>query len=205
MNLRSFAIGMRIDQRLVDDRRELRALQAQDIEALQQENLPRLSKRAGRLAIPVPPASCPADHSAFSRRVRASEVAGESNAIALLAAATSPASVFRLTLPIKGGWLQTDAHATSAHTGALRGRSRATTFSRIREPFVGQAHSLSHPPPTLSPRPGMPPAGTDRRHALDDAPARHPCRRPKPTPFGLLLPAAQPRSLPAITACACLS
>ena len=54
MNLRSFAIGMRIDQWLADDHPELRALQAQGIEALQQENLRLLSQRAGRLAIPVP-------------------------------------------------------------------------------------------------------------------------------------------------------
>jgi len=43
MNLRSFAIGMRIDQWLADDHPELRALQAQGIEALQQENLARCS------------------------------------------------------------------------------------------------------------------------------------------------------------------
>ena len=82
-----------------DDHPELHTLQAQGIEALQQENLRLLSQRAGRLAIPVPPASFPANHSAFSRRMCGSEVAGESNAIALLAAATTPAPILRLTLP----------------------------------------------------------------------------------------------------------
>ncbi len=99
MNLRSFTVGMRIVQRLADDHTERRALQAQGIEALQQENRQLLSQRVGRLAIPVPHASFPANHSAFSRRMCGSEVAGESNAIALLAAATTPAPILRLTLP----------------------------------------------------------------------------------------------------------
>lgn len=54
MNLRSFAVGMRIDQWLRDEYPSLAQLQADGIEALQQENLALLSKRMGHLSIPVP-------------------------------------------------------------------------------------------------------------------------------------------------------
>jgi hypothetical protein len=54
MNLRSYAIGMRIDQWLANDHPELRSLQAAGVDAMQQENLQLLSKRIGNLSIPVP-------------------------------------------------------------------------------------------------------------------------------------------------------
>lgn len=54
MNLRSFAVGMRIDQWLYDKFPSLHALQAAGIDALQQESMPLLSKRLGNLTIPVP-------------------------------------------------------------------------------------------------------------------------------------------------------
>jgi len=53
MNLRSFAIGMRIDQWLADKHSNLHLLQRQGMDALQQENLQLLSQRVGKLAIPV--------------------------------------------------------------------------------------------------------------------------------------------------------
>lgn len=54
MNLRSFAISMRIDQWLADRHPDLHLLQRQGMDALQQENLQLLSQRVGKLAIPVP-------------------------------------------------------------------------------------------------------------------------------------------------------
>ncbi|KPF61696.1 hypothetical protein D621_00220 [beta proteobacterium AAP51] len=54
MNLRSFAVGMRIDQWIRASHPELATLQAAGVEALQQENLQLLSKRLGNLSIPVP-------------------------------------------------------------------------------------------------------------------------------------------------------
>lgn len=54
MNLRSFAVGMRIDQWLHEEYPSLAKLQAEGIESLQQENLLLLSKRMGNLTIPVP-------------------------------------------------------------------------------------------------------------------------------------------------------
>ena len=54
INLRSYAVGMRIDQWLADERPDLRALQADGVDAMQQENLQLLSKRIGTLSIPVP-------------------------------------------------------------------------------------------------------------------------------------------------------
>jgi hypothetical protein len=54
MNLRSYAIGMRIDQCLADEHPDLQALQADGIHAMQQENLKLLSKRLGTQSIPVP-------------------------------------------------------------------------------------------------------------------------------------------------------
>lgn len=61
LNLRSFAIGMRIDQWIFDEHPSLRELQAAGIDSLQQENLGPLSKRLGNLSIPVPllaPVAC---------------------------------------------------------------------------------------------------------------------------------------------------
>ena len=54
MNLRSYAIGMRIDQWLADEHQDLQALQADGINAMQRENLQLLSKRLGTLSTPVP-------------------------------------------------------------------------------------------------------------------------------------------------------
>ena len=54
INLRSYAVGMRIDQWLADEHPDLRALQADGVDAMQQENLQLLSKRIGTLSIPVP-------------------------------------------------------------------------------------------------------------------------------------------------------
>ena len=54
VNLRSYAIGMRIDQWLADEHPDLQALQADGINAMQQENLQLLSKRFGTLSVPVP-------------------------------------------------------------------------------------------------------------------------------------------------------
>jgi len=53
MNLRSYAIGTRIDQWVADAYPALRESQAAGMDALQQENLPLLSKRLGNLPIPV--------------------------------------------------------------------------------------------------------------------------------------------------------
>ena len=54
MNLRSYAIGMRIDQWMADVHPGLRDVQETGIDFLQQENLQLLSKRVGNLGIPVP-------------------------------------------------------------------------------------------------------------------------------------------------------
>jgi hypothetical protein len=54
MNLRSFAIGMRIDQWISTAHPELQALQRDGMDSLQQENLKLLSYRMGKLSIPVP-------------------------------------------------------------------------------------------------------------------------------------------------------
>ena len=53
MNLRSFAVGMRIDQALWTDYAALRPAENAGIDALQQENLKLLSQRVGNLSIPV--------------------------------------------------------------------------------------------------------------------------------------------------------
>ena len=54
MNLRSFAIGMRIDQWIAEQLPTLQAQQRSGIDSLQQENLGLLSQRTGNLCIPVP-------------------------------------------------------------------------------------------------------------------------------------------------------
>ena len=53
MNLRSFAVGMRIDKALWTDHAVLRPAVKAGIDALQQENLKLLSQRFGNLSIPV--------------------------------------------------------------------------------------------------------------------------------------------------------
>lgn len=69
INLRSFAVGMRIDQWLHDEYPSLAELQADGIESLQQENLKLLSKRMGNLSIPVPLLGMLAASAQFSDRL----------------------------------------------------------------------------------------------------------------------------------------
>lgn len=69
MNLRSFAIGMRIDQWLADKHPDLHLLQRQGMDALQQENLQLLSQRVGKLAIPVPLLGPVAAYALFADRL----------------------------------------------------------------------------------------------------------------------------------------
>lgn len=54
MNLRSFAIGIRIDQWIHDEYPSLRELQTEGINFIQQENLQVLAKRFGSHYVPVP-------------------------------------------------------------------------------------------------------------------------------------------------------
>ena len=69
LNLRSFAIGMRIDQWIYDEHPALRELQAAGIDSLQQENLSLLSKRIGNLSIPVPLLAPVAANALFADRL----------------------------------------------------------------------------------------------------------------------------------------
>ena len=69
LNLRSFAIGMRIDQWIFDEHPSLRELQAAGIDSLQQENVGLLSKRLGNLAIPVPLLAPVAAYALFADRL----------------------------------------------------------------------------------------------------------------------------------------
>jgi hypothetical protein len=69
MNLRSYAIGMRIDQWLANDHPELRELQDAGVDAMQQENLQLLSKRIGNLSIPVPLLAPVAAYALFADRL----------------------------------------------------------------------------------------------------------------------------------------
>ena len=69
LNLRSFAIGMRIDQWLAGALPELRALQAAGVDSLQQENLKLLSKRMGKMSIPVPLLGPVAAYALFADRL----------------------------------------------------------------------------------------------------------------------------------------
>jgi len=69
MNLRSFAIGMRIDQWLADRHPDLHLLQRQGMDALQQENLQLLSQRVGKLTIPVPLLGPVAAYALFADRL----------------------------------------------------------------------------------------------------------------------------------------
>ncbi len=69
LNLRSYAIGMRIDQWLADEHPELRALQAAGMDSLQQENVQLLSKRMGKMSIPVPLLGPVAAYALFADRL----------------------------------------------------------------------------------------------------------------------------------------
>ena len=69
MNLRSYAIGMRIDQWLADACPALRDAQAAGMDALQQENLLLLSKRLGNLPIPVSLLGPVAAYALFANRL----------------------------------------------------------------------------------------------------------------------------------------
>jgi hypothetical protein len=69
ISLRSYAIGLRIDQWIFDEYPSLRALQAEGIDAMQQENLQLLSKRLGNLSIPVPLLAPAAAYALFADRL----------------------------------------------------------------------------------------------------------------------------------------
>jgi hypothetical protein len=69
MNLRSYAIGMRIDQWLAEDHPALRDLQAAGMDAMQQENLQLLSRRIGSLSIPLPLMAPVAAYALFADRL----------------------------------------------------------------------------------------------------------------------------------------
>ena len=69
LNLRSYAIGMRIDQWLADEHPELRVLQAAGMDSLQQENVRLLSKRMGKMSIPVPLLGPVAAYALFADRL----------------------------------------------------------------------------------------------------------------------------------------
>lgn len=69
MNLRSYAIGMRIDKWLANEHPDLRELQAAGVDAMQQENLQLLSKRIGSLSIPVPLLAPVAAYALFADRL----------------------------------------------------------------------------------------------------------------------------------------
>ncbi len=69
MNLRSFAIGMRIDQWIADDYPALKDTQAAGVDSLQQENLQLLSKRVGNLSVPVPLLAPVAAYALFADRL----------------------------------------------------------------------------------------------------------------------------------------
>jgi len=69
LNLRSYAIGLRIDEWLADEHPDLRALQADGMNAMQQENLRLLSKRFGTLSIPVPLLAPVAAYALFADRL----------------------------------------------------------------------------------------------------------------------------------------
>jgi hypothetical protein len=53
VNLRSYAIGLRIDHWIADEYPSLKAMQRQGMDAIQEENLRLLSRRSGKLTIPV--------------------------------------------------------------------------------------------------------------------------------------------------------
>ena len=69
LNLRSYAIGIRIDQWLADEHPELRALQTAGMDSLQQENVQLLSKRMGKMSIPVPLLGPVAAYALFADRL----------------------------------------------------------------------------------------------------------------------------------------
>lgn len=73
MNLRSYAIGMRIDQWLADEVAsefaDLRSLQAAGVDWVQQENAQLLSRRFGTLSIPVPLLGPVAAYALFADRL----------------------------------------------------------------------------------------------------------------------------------------
>lgn len=69
LNLRSYAIGMRIDQWIADKYPSLRDMQAVGVDFLQQENLLLLSRRLGNLSIPVPLLAPVAAYALFSDRL----------------------------------------------------------------------------------------------------------------------------------------
>ena len=69
LNLRSFAVGMRIDQWIADEYPMLRDSQAAGVDALQQENLRVMSQRVGNLSVPVPLLAPVAAYAKFADRL----------------------------------------------------------------------------------------------------------------------------------------
>ena len=69
LNLRSFAIGMRIDQWIADEYPALKEAQKAGVDSLQQENLRILSQRVGNLTVPVPLLAPVAAYALFADRL----------------------------------------------------------------------------------------------------------------------------------------
>lgn len=69
LNLRSYAIGMRIDQWIADEYPSLHEMQAAGVDSMQQENLQLLSKQLGNLFIPVPLLAPVAAYALFADRL----------------------------------------------------------------------------------------------------------------------------------------
>ena len=69
LNLRSYAIGMRIDQWLAEAHPSLGDLQRTGIDAMQQENLKLLAHGVGNLSIPVPLLAPVAAYALFADRL----------------------------------------------------------------------------------------------------------------------------------------
>ena len=74
LNLRSFAIGMRVDQWIADAYPVLHSNQAAGMDELQQENLRVISYRVGNLSIPVPLLAPVAAYAKFADRLRGTAV-----------------------------------------------------------------------------------------------------------------------------------
>ena len=69
LNLRSYAIGIRIDHWIADEHPELGDLQVAGMDFLQQDNLQLLAKRFGNLSVPVPLLAPVAAYALFADRL----------------------------------------------------------------------------------------------------------------------------------------
>ena len=76
MNLRSYAIGMRIDQWIANEYPFLGEMQAAGVDSMQQENLQLLSKRVESLSIPVPLLAPVAAFALFADRLLGKSIYG---------------------------------------------------------------------------------------------------------------------------------